>query len=335
LTFIPQYNRHYCYSCRAYAPPKQEAPAAAKVQAKPQVSTTHAIVEEAKPAAVATREAIFTREELDAASKDQLMRWCQDYGLDASGMKYELRLRIMEYMKGHGVTFKGGPPNGEGAPAEGQVKAAGADGGNIVIEPITEDEGREGEAASPSQVVEQVQPTPSTTSSTPGSVTPQVQAPSVPSQQYPFRAAVSPQACPTCGGPLSYISQYNRHYCYRCQAYAPKAWATPAARPTPSAQPATFQAPAAVTRAQPSTAAGLRIEVQQGNVLVGIYMIIVGLILYALYEGLYNFPREFQLIPPSLPVEVGFALRFLGYFFVALGTVASLYILRQRTEGKV
>jgi hypothetical protein len=34
-------------------------------------------------------------------------------------------------------------------------------------------------------------------------------------------------------------------------------------------------------------------------------------------------------------VEVGFALRFLGYFFVALGTVASLYILRQRTEGKV
>lgn len=37
--------------------------------------------------------------------------------------------------------------------------------------------------------------------------------------------AVQPQQaqqpiCPTCGGPLSYIQQYQRWYCYKCQKYA-------------------------------------------------------------------------------------------------------------------
>jgi len=27
--------------------------------------------------------------------------------------------------------------------------------------------------------------------------------------------------CPTCGGQLTYIPQYRRFYCYRCQKYAP------------------------------------------------------------------------------------------------------------------
>jgi sporulation protein YlmC with PRC-barrel domain len=27
------------------------------------------------------------------------------------------------------------------------------------------------------------------------------------------------QVCPTCKGPLSYIQQYQRWYCYRCQKY--------------------------------------------------------------------------------------------------------------------
>ncbi len=28
------------------------------------------------------------------------------------------------------------------------------------------------------------------------------------------------QTCPTCRGPLSYIQQYQRWYCYKCQKYA-------------------------------------------------------------------------------------------------------------------
>lgn len=27
------------------------------------------------------------------------------------------------------------------------------------------------------------------------------------------------RACPSCGGPLEYVPEYNRYYCYRCQRY--------------------------------------------------------------------------------------------------------------------
>jgi sporulation protein YlmC with PRC-barrel domain len=30
----------------------------------------------------------------------------------------------------------------------------------------------------------------------------------------------APQVCPTCKGPLSFIQQYQRWYCYKCQKYA-------------------------------------------------------------------------------------------------------------------
>ncbi|HPC27221.1 MAG TPA: PRC-barrel domain-containing protein [Candidatus Methanomethylicus sp.] len=41
----------------------------------------------------------------------------------------------------------------------------------------------------------------------------------------PAPAAVAPAAhtqnlCPTCGGELKYIPQYQRNYCYKCQKYA-------------------------------------------------------------------------------------------------------------------
>jgi sporulation protein YlmC with PRC-barrel domain len=38
-------------------------------------------------------------------------------------------------------------------------------------------------------------------------------APTATSQQ------ATPPVCPTCKGPLSYIQQYQRWYCYKCQKY--------------------------------------------------------------------------------------------------------------------
>lgn len=35
----------------------------------------------------------------------------------------------------------------------------------------------------------------------------------------PAAAPMSGRACPTCGGPLEYIPEYNRYYCFRCQRY--------------------------------------------------------------------------------------------------------------------
>jgi sporulation protein YlmC with PRC-barrel domain len=37
-----------------------------------------------------------------------------------------------------------------------------------------------------------------------------------PTGQQPTTAAI----CPTCKGPLTYIPQYKRWYCYKCQKYA-------------------------------------------------------------------------------------------------------------------
>jgi len=44
-----------------------------------------------------------------------------------------------------------------------------------------------------------------------------------PTAPAPLPSPQQPQAatpCPTCGGPLTYISEYQRWYCYRCQKYA-------------------------------------------------------------------------------------------------------------------
>jgi len=38
--------------------------------------------------------------------------------------------------------------------------------------------------------------------------------------QPPSQAPSEQHLCPTCKGPLSYIQQYQRWYCYKCQKYA-------------------------------------------------------------------------------------------------------------------
>jgi len=35
----------------------------------------------------------------------------------------------------------------------------------------------------------------------------------------PMAPGVPGKMCPSCGGPLEYIPEYNRYYCYRCQRY--------------------------------------------------------------------------------------------------------------------
>jgi len=38
--------------------------------------------------------------------------------------------------------------------------------------------------------------------------------------QPPSQAPSEQRVCPTCKGPLSFIQQYQRWYCYKCQKYA-------------------------------------------------------------------------------------------------------------------
>jgi sporulation protein YlmC with PRC-barrel domain len=51
----------------------------------------------------------------------------------------------------------------------------------------------------------------------PSTVQPQVFGPQTPVQ--PQQAQTQQQTCPTCGGPLTYIQQYQRWYCYKDKKY--------------------------------------------------------------------------------------------------------------------
>jgi hypothetical protein len=120
---------------------------------------------------------------MDLASKDQLIRWAKEYGLDEGGMKYELRLRILEYIRRQGLLLKG-------------------------EEPLEE------ESAAPSDSETAAAP-PAPTGSASGGKTAQtaVELPSDPASND------SPGACANCGGELSYIAEYERWYCYNCDTY--------------------------------------------------------------------------------------------------------------------
>ncbi|MFQ5918435.1 MAG: hypothetical protein ACE5I4_00130 [Thermoplasmata archaeon] len=134
----------------------------------------------------ATGFAPFSREEMDLASKDQLIRWSKEYSLDESGMKYELRLRLLEYIRRQGLLLKGEEPlEEESAPsAEGEAPAG---------DPAPPPESASGGGETAQVVME-------------------VRAKSAPSE--------SPGVCSNCGGELSYIAEYERWYCYNCDTYA-------------------------------------------------------------------------------------------------------------------
>ncbi|MFQ5908468.1 MAG: hypothetical protein ACE5JE_06545 [Thermoplasmata archaeon] len=132
----------------------------------------------------ATGFAPFSREEMDLASKDQLIGWCKEYGLDEGGMKYELRLRLLEYIRRQGLLLKG-------------------------EEPLEEDGGSPAEA-------EATPPAPPPESANAGGETVQ-ELVELPTDVAP---ATSPSVCANCGGELTFIPQYERWYCYSCDTYA-------------------------------------------------------------------------------------------------------------------
>jgi ssDNA-binding Zn-finger/Zn-ribbon topoisomerase 1 len=57
-----------------------------------------------------------------------------------------------------------------------------------------------------------------------------------------FGEAQEVRPCPTCGQPLTYIAQYDRWYCYACRAYAPKERAEIEVIPVPFARAAAEEA---------------------------------------------------------------------------------------------
>ncbi|MFQ6012671.1 MAG: hypothetical protein ACE5LS_03385 [Thermoplasmata archaeon] len=183
LFYLAEHGRFFCHRCNEFAP--EDRPSREKDGRRETLTKAKGSV---------TGFAPFSREEMDLASKDQLIRWCKEYALDESGMKYELRLRLLEYIRRQGLLLKGEDPLEEevAAPPEGVAAA----------------------------------PTPPPESTTDAGDTAQavVELPVTPAP------TESQGACPSCGGGLSYVPQYHRWYCYNCDTYAPADGAAPAPR---------------------------------------------------------------------------------------------------------
>ncbi|MFQ5985956.1 MAG: hypothetical protein ACE5KQ_01175 [Thermoplasmata archaeon] len=229
-----------------------------------------------KAQAKATGFAPFSREEMDLASKDQLIRWCKEYELDQSGMKYELRLRLLEYIRRQGLLLKGEEPLDEDPPAQAE-----ADG----PPPAPPAESASGGGDGAQAVVE------------------------LPTDSAPSEA---PGACANCGGELTYISQYDRWYCYSCATYAD----TEGGEGTAST---------------PRVSLSHHEERGSGGAGVGIALALAGLLTFIAYQVLFVAPAVFAIpVYVTGTPEILFALPLVAFVLLGAGVVAGLKSLRPR-----
>ncbi len=221
-------------------------------------------------AGTVTGYAPFSREEMDLASKDQLIRWAKEYGLDEGGMKYELRLRILEYIRRQGLLLKGEEPlEEESAPSDHETAAA-----PPAAPPGSASRGKAAQTA--------------------------VELPSDPA------STGSPSACANCGGDLSYIDEYERWYCYNCDAYAGAS-------------------------AEVSHAPSHRQAREGGRAGAGIALALAGILTFLAYQILFVAPGLFPIpIVITVAPEVLFALPLVAFVLLGVGVVAGLRSLSHR-----
>ena len=163
--------------------------------------------------------------------------------------------------------------------------------------------------------------------------------------------------CPTCGRALTYISQYNRWYCYSCRAYAPVAkskfacpncgaslrwisqyerwWCDACRKYAPADLPKPERAPLATPIALPATrtaslpaASVLHRHRNPGS---GIGLVGFGMALFVVHEVLVDLPAVLSVdTGVAVAPDVAFGLRFFAFLFVAVGAIMGLYAVRDR-----
>jgi predicted RNA-binding Zn-ribbon protein involved in translation (DUF1610 family) len=160
--------------------------------------------------------------------------------------------------------------------------------------------------------------------------------------------------CPTCGRELTFVPQYDRWFCYSCRAYAPKAkakfacpncgaslrwiaqysrWWCDACRryaagdlPKPERAAATATPALAVSHtASTSTATSTAVVHRHRSPGSGIGLLGFGMVLFVIYEILVDLPAALSIRGGALiGPDVGFALRFFAFVFVAVGAILGL-----------
>ena len=166
--------------------------------------------------------------------------------------------------------------------------------------------------------------------------------------------------CPTCGRELTYISQYDRWYCYHCPAYAPVAkskfacpncgaslrwielyerwWCDSCRRyaaadlPKPEgAVPAAAAAVAVERTLEEPTQSATAMKHRHRSPGSGIGLVGFGMALFVVYEVLVDLPAVLTLNGRIvLAPDVAFGLRFFAFVFVAVGAILGLLAVRDR-----
>ncbi len=300
------------------------------------------------------------REEILAAKKSRLVDLCKVYDLDPTGTKEQLQERLLSYLgdlEGEERPEQETPAAEEAVPQTPPAVEAAA-----VVEPnapvaqaLTVEEPTE-KPAEPEPAPEKARQ--------PEIEVPETTAPAETPSVVPEAHAEAPRAehpCPSCGRELSYVSQYDRWYCYSCQRYAPaiqpknacpncgatlrwieryeRWWCDACQRYAPADLPRP-RAATAVSAASAATQAATQARTKPAAAAVhkhhsptsGIGLLGLGLALYVVYAVFVEFPTMFAMpVTLSLAPDVASTLRFFAFLFVAAGAMAGLWALRDRT----
>ena len=356
--------------------PRQPAP-------QPEELTAEEIPPEEPLAPVAKPELI--RDEIREAKKPTLMDLCRAYDLDPTGTKEQLRERLLSYLDEleaedqpeelEGESHEAGPEDirGEERPHEEPTQIVTSIGPTFEPEtshPIVEAEPQilgtteEAQAAPlPSAMMSpaSVEPRPVQTVLEPFVTSVVIEPPTrevgIP-EPSPVPLVRAEHPCPTCGRELTYVSRYDRWYCYSCRAYAPRAkakfacpncgaslrwitqyerwWCDSCRRYAPADLPKPEQAGArtraiAPTVTESAAAIASTVVHRHRSPGSGIGLLGFGMVLFVVYEILVDLPVVLAVnTGVSVAPDIAFGLRFFGLLFVAVGAILGLYAVRDR-----
>ncbi len=337
----------------AAPPPSPEPPTEPETPpAVPEVMPAPAPVEPVAPTpsremqALATQKPAAVRVKLFALKKAELVDLCLVYHLDTSGSKEDLQDRLLSHL--HDLEAE---PAAEKAPTPEEIPPAErspAPATSPTPEPASpETVPTQAATAAPAVIVE---PRPAPVAAAPAAVAAEP-TPVVP--ETPRLASRAEHPCPTCGRELTYISQYNRYYCYSCQRYAPAGARAKNACPTcgstmrwidqhrrwwcDSCQryaSADLPAPGAAAVAAVAVSAPVTKAIvvhRHGSPAGGAGLVGFGLALYIVY-AFFGFLGDMLgfVRPASITTQTLDALQFFAFLLVALGAIVGLYGLRDR-----
>lgn len=327
------------------AVPASPAPSPAGVPAQPEAaapSPEMRTLAAQKPAAV--------RVKLFALKKSELVDLCRVYGIDSSGSKESLQDRLLDHL--HELESINEAAGDAGDAKETDAPPA-ASAPLVSAEPVKEPEPEPASApvarAAAPLLIQEEKPEPGTVQATDPAPAVAVTAPAVP--ETPRAAPKVEHPCPTCGRELAYIAQYNRHYCYYCQRYAPAGPRAKNACPTCGStmrwidqhrrwwcddcqRYASADLPAPSAAAQPAATMTVIKTVpghRHGSPAGGAGLVGFGLALYIVYAffgflgNLLGFVR-----PAGITTQMLDALQFLAFLLLAVGAIVGLYGVRHR-----